>query len=232
TLLVILSSIIFGITVFIYMGAYTAGTLESLSTGALIRQTLRGIARAVGLYLPFGLFMALFLFPLMIVPVAGVLAVFGLVVYGAVILTMGYAALIIENRGIGESVRRAVDLLKGLWWQTFGLLVTLAIQTYLFMIVILIPLVVTLALTSANTPEGTLPFENIGWVAALASFLYFSVAAIMQMVFNIAIGVQYFNLSERKEMTGLLNKLEAIEVRIEEPLSDPPTAETEPGSGV
>jgi hypothetical protein len=113
--------------------------------------------------------------------------------------------MVIENTSFGYAFSQSFKLIKDNWWSTFGALVVVYIIIYVASLVVVIPSALLNAgslfmrLTKGGPPV-TLP------VAILSTILQ-QVSHIFQIIMVVAIALCYFNLTESKEGTGLIERM-------------------------
>lgn len=120
-------------------------------------------------------------------------------VYLVVTLSLFFAVSVLENSGFMTAISRCIELIKGKWWSTFGLLFIMATLFYLVFaslgaLAVLVGGVKSLLFSSGS---GFSPFLVV--VAAVSGVLsvFFYVPLMLVLAF------QYFNLVERREGVGL-----------------------------
>lgn len=121
-----------------------------------------------------------------------------------------------EKKGFFDALRRSFNLIQGKWWSTFGF----AFVIYFIMSsvagLIVIPFYIILAVQlyhsveTAATPQFT---AGMQWSFIIFFTVYYLASIILNMLPNIAIAFQYFNLVELKEARGLISQFETIGVQ-------------------
>lgn len=145
-----------------------------------------------------GIIMSLFLglcFALCIIP--------GIYVFPAV--TLFYPVLILENAGFSFSFNRAFKLLKDEWWITFATLLVIFFIYYACAMVIQIP-AVAISMAGAFMQNANAFFGTYGVIAAVAQ----QVSQVFMIIPIVGAAVIYFNLVERKESTGLMERIDSL----------------------
>ncbi len=140
-------------------------------------------------------------------------------IFVAVAFSLVPIVIVTEKIGFVEAIGRSSNLISGHWWFTFGLIFVI----YLIMIGIGMVFMVPVMIISFIIPivfgnpelitEGYWPIRLISGVSEISSFFY--------AFFTIALTFHYYSLVEKKEATGLLSKIEAL---------DDSTPPVEPGS--
>ena len=202
-----------------YMLLYEEGFFvrgETLSAGALWAATKPLFVPVLSVQIAAGVVAALPI--LAIVALAAALESWGLgaalgavwfcaVVYFSPGFSMATPVAIIEGEGPFSAIKRGVELVKGFWWQTFGVTVVASILSAVFAIPLSIAAGV--AGVALDGPVGD------GLNALLTSVGYVSYVVLIGATL-----LQYFNLVERKEGRQLDARIEEIgmEDDDEEPL--------------
>ena len=127
-------------------------------------------------------------------------------VYLVVALSLFFAVSVLENSGFMTAISRCIDLIKGKWWSTFGLLFIMGILFYLVfaslgVLVVLVGGVKSLLFSAGS--GFSLSLIVITAVSGLLSVLFY-------VPLMLVLAFQYFNLVERREGVGLrllVNKL-------------------------
>jgi len=122
-------------------------------------------------------------------------------VYLFPILSLILPIIVFENVGLGYSWSKSFQLIKENWWQTFGAIVVIVIITYAAMMIFVIPVtffsVGTMFLSKAKPSSSAFMLTTI--VSALCYVFY--------MLPSITAALCYFNLNEKLEGTGLMNRI-------------------------
>jgi hypothetical protein len=110
--------------------------------------------------------------------------------------------IMIEGKGVTDSLSRSLYLIRDKWWSTFGLMFIMAIIIGIMGMIFSIPTAIV-QLTAVGKSEASLPYIA---VTAIATGL----SKLLESVIVIAMGFQYFNLVERRDGTGLLGQINNI----------------------
>ena len=132
--------------------------------------------------------------------------------YVGTVMSLIAPIMIIENKSFGEAFSRCFFLISEKWWSTFGLLVVTALiagfMGYIFQLPQLVFTVVfALHKTSDAMAEPTL-WEQVGII--VSSVISTVGTNLLQSIVFVGLIFQFYNLVERKEAQGLLNKLESF----------------------
>ncbi|WP_420388290.1 hypothetical protein [Roseivirga sp.] len=131
-------------------------------------------------------------------------------------MTVMFTALpvqIFEGVGIGTALNKSFRLLKGHWWSSLGLLILLMLIYNVVIMVFAIPFYVSLFANYFTTTGTDLMEETptyvillnylFGIIFLLGSFITYSVPLV-------GLTIQYFSLSEEKDATALMRKIDAF----------------------
>lgn len=152
-------------------------------------------------------------------PVVAVLAVIGLFVLILLVsslLMLIYPIRNFERINFFEAIGRAISLNNGKWWSTAGLVLVTSIIQFVIMLALAIPMyaVTFFQYFHAENPQEFLfqasEFSLFTVFSALASIAYSVGFTLVGSIIFIAISFQYFNLRERREASGLLERLQSF----------------------
>jgi hypothetical protein len=132
--------------------------------------------------------------------------VFGtLATYLAIVLSLFFPVLWLEDSGVFATVGRCFQLIKGHWWATFGLLAVVSIIQGMLLIVFVIPQYAVMIGKMMHVPG--LDSDVLGLVAQCiyAVGIMFTYAIPL-----LALAFQYFHLAEQKEGWGLRLLVETL----------------------
>ncbi len=115
-----------------------------------------------------------------------------------------------QEVGAFEAVGRSLRLVKGHWWATLGVAFVVGVAYFVFAIVVSLPTYAIIGLASVTAADGgatsglyQVLMTAFGVVSGLAGTVLYALPLY-------AIAFQYFNLVERKERTGLMERVEAV----------------------
>jgi hypothetical protein len=114
-----------------------------------------------------------------------------------------------ERIGLFEALTRAFYLVKGYWWQTFGLVIICLLMQYALLFVCMVPFMIVGFTTEMFTQMGT----SLGSTVAFAICVSIAITLIITLsccLFFTVSAFQYFSLVERKESVGLLRRIESM----------------------
>lgn len=147
-----------------------------------------------------------------IIPLIGILASFGsffLILYFVVALMPIYTVRLREDIGIFDAISRCRELIRDNWWMTFGLLVvTGGICTLLFYAVagaayLIGKGLIHLVATSTATLLQSLLFQVLVLPVVMAGMILYIIPTLAGVL-------QYFNLLEKLEGVGVLERIEKL----------------------
>ena len=120
------------------------------------------------------------------------------------IASIMFPILVIENGSIGYAIRQSFRLIKDHWWVTFGTLFVIALITGACAGLVALPLAVANGISMALSIKGGMHFNKILMVGtAIIQHL----AYVFYIIPVVAAALCYFNLTEVKEGTGMLNRI-------------------------
>lgn len=125
-------------------------------------------------------------------------------IYLSPIFALVPAIMVMENGSFGYSFNQSFKLIKDNWWVTFGIIVVIYIILYVLNLFISIPSFIlgigNVFLHMRDTKAISLP------IAIMVSLLQ-TVEYAFQILIMVAVGLCYFSLSESKEGTGLMERI-------------------------
>lgn len=155
---------------------------------------------------PMAFFAAILSF--LIIPVIYILMGFFMV-----IMFTAIPAQIFEGIGIGGGLNKAFRLLKGNWWSSLGLLLLLMLIYNVVIVVFAVPFYASMIFSFLSTSEVDLMQETPMYVTLL-NYLFGAILLIGSfMTYSIPLvgmTIQYFSLSEEKDATALMKKIDAF----------------------
>ncbi len=135
-------------------------------------------------------------------------------IYLAVLLSLIYIVQINERKGFFAAMSRCGTIISGKWWSTFGLLFvtwTIAmVLAYAVMIPFSMISVFSMFTDLTDLSQGMIYEEPSSFrqLLTIVSSMVFSLFFYIMLMFpSISIAFQYFNLVERKESVGLMEKI-------------------------
>lgn len=119
--------------------------------------------------------------------------------YLMIALSLFFAVDMMEDHGFVPSISRSLQLVRGKWWSTFGLLAIMLLVIYVVFAGIGVVAVLGGGIKSLVLSTGTLSGPVLTVVSALSGVL----SIVLYLPLMLVLAFQYFNLVERKEGVGL-----------------------------
>ncbi len=128
-------------------------------------------------------------------------------IYLGIIFTIIYIVRIEEKLSFFESISRCRYLISGNWWFTLALILIFTVIQYFFTFLFLIPQYIAMFIGLLHMQNGQISFNRtlMTITSIIGSVSYFFYAIVL-----IGISLHYFSLVEKKEATGLMEKLETL----------------------
>ncbi|HTD98616.1 MAG TPA: hypothetical protein VK668_04995 [Mucilaginibacter sp.] len=139
------------------------------------------------------------------------------VIYFLTVFSLFFPIVIIENGSFGYAFGKSFKLIRGKWWNTFGVVFVVAIIVYAGFLLVLIPFSV------ASGGVITFLSYNVSLPLAIAYTVCISLVQVLNIVPLTASSVTYFSYIEDKEGAGLFERIDAIGKTVED--IDPATNE-------
>lgn len=135
----------------------------------------------------------------------GIPLVFALATYLAVVLSLFFPVLWLEDGGVLATVGRCFHLIKGRWWATFGLLAVVGLIQGMLLIVFIIPQYAVMIGKMMHVPG-----LNSDVLGLVAQCIYAVGIMFTYTLPLLALAFQYFHLAEQKEGWGLRLLVDAL----------------------
>ncbi len=146
---------------------------------------------------------------------AGIIAMFGLLLlfFGAlwlaIVFTMAMPLRAFERASIGDCIGRSFKLVKGHWWETFGLVLVLAMLIGFVSYFIYLPFLLLTGFGAMSGLEDPMQAgEQLGWMMTVFMLVAGVVNVLLQPFLQVPIGLQALSLLEEKEGRGLLQRVD------------------------
>lgn len=126
-------------------------------------------------------------------------------VYLSPIFALVTPIMIAENTSFGYAFNQSFKLIRDNWWSTFGVFVVVYIILYVINLVISLPSTILGAGNfflhfTKNSQALSLPIAIITTLLQSISFFF-------QILMSVTVGIVYFSLTEIKEGTGLMERI-------------------------
>ena len=138
-------------------------------------------------------------------------------IYLGVTLSLALPIFIFEDQGVGKSFSKSFQLIKGKWWSTFGLLIITSIIASIISYVFSIPVYLgflgdMFSSIEASPGDPSAVFESFSsWYMVVGLGFMLVGTYVTYLIPLIALGFQYFNLSERVDGKGIRNQIDEFE---------------------
>ena len=146
-----------------------------------------------------------------IIPCLGGLAYIVGLVYFMVSIAPLFPMLVREEIGIVEGMKRSMALVKEHWWATLGVVFVAFIIYSMLGGLFMVPYYIFFFINMMHTIDGTSVNSLIQIGMVVSSAVGSLGTVLLYSIPLVAIALHYFNLVERKERTGLMTAIEAID---------------------
>ncbi|MEM6262659.1 MAG: hypothetical protein AAGI38_09150 [Bacteroidota bacterium] len=140
-------------------------------------------------------------------PVVGGFLFIGLVVLMVYLMVaLCFVLLITMNEDIGlmQAISRSFSLIKGHWWQTFGLIIVFYLLLMIATWLVQIPVS-----TVSYLGEGSSLIEN-KWYLIISGSIVSFLSGLLQVVYMVPINLQYFSLLKEDDTEGNSHLIDQI----------------------
>lgn len=117
-------------------------------------------------------------------------------------MTIFFPVMVLENRTFSFSFNRSFKLIRDNWWITAATLLVIYIITYAFTTIVQLPAL--LLMMVAEITHGEKPISD---VYVYATAITQNIAYVFYIIPIVASALVYYNLIERKESVGLLERM-------------------------
>jgi hypothetical protein len=206
-----------------YMVLYEERRSNNIDVATVWQRTRGSFWSYVGAFFLFFLLLMAVYFVLILLMVAlaaisEVMMFFGLLLVYAAIFYLGVSSsftffiMTYEKKNFIDSLARSFRLINGEWWSSFGyysiIYLVMSAIAMAFILPIYIILIV-IVLHSVETNSEVIP-ESIQWIFIVLFGGYYFLSVFLQLLPNVAVVFQYFNLVELKESRGLISQIESM----------------------
>ncbi|MDQ3395508.1 MAG: hypothetical protein M3512_15560 [Bacteroidota bacterium] len=159
---------------------------------------------------------------ILLVIISGILIFIGFIMfiipgfYLMVVLSLAIPVYIFEGEGVGTAFSKSFSLIKDKWWSTFGLIIITmliaSVISYIFFIPFYAMMIGSMfsTMSEGNDPEAALAIFS-SWYTTVGMSIMMVGSYITYLIPIIAIGFQYFNLSERMDGKGIRKEIKEFE---------------------
>ncbi len=152
-------------------------------------------------------------FILMAIPLVGRLVLFAsifFVPFYLVRFSFFYSARLVESAPITSSFGRSGELVRGRWWQVFGLLVGATILTMVVGLIVLLPSMIVQTLQGTGVIDPISENSLLGVILTIVSGLFSGVSSTIGMITYLFLGVYFFSRREELEGGALMADIRSI----------------------
>lgn len=135
-------------------------------------------------------------------------------VYFGIVLGLAPAIFVFEKKGVGNSFSDAFKLIKGQWWNTFGVVLVVSLLVFILGQAFSVPTIIYQmikigTLAGKDNPEAVLGifkdpiYLGLNVLSYAFQFILYSVTIISSVFI-------YYDLNEQKKQTGTLEQIEKL----------------------
>lgn len=133
-------------------------------------------------------------------------------IYFLVTLAPFFAARLYEPIGVFAALSRSMQLVKGYWWETLGIVFVVGMVANFLGSILMIPVGIVMGIAQI-TSEGGEEIMNTGMLGVVMTALIMLGMVVSYLIVAmpmLAGTLQYFNLVEKSEGVGIMSKIEQI----------------------
>ena len=135
-------------------------------------------------------------------------------VYLAIVFSLTTSIMVFENKGIGDTISHSFTLIKGEWWNTFGVLIVVSILVsilgYIFSVPAMMYQIIKMG-TMLGEDDPTQLFDLFKDPVYIAlNVLSYVGKYILSSITLIASVFIYYDLNEQKNLTGTIEKIDSL----------------------
>jgi len=134
--------------------------------------------------------------------------------YISIVLSLAMPIMVFENKSIGDTISHSFKLIKGEWWNTFGVVLVIGILVsmlgFIFSVPALIYQFISMGISiTSDDPTAILEILEdpiylvLNLIAYLGKFLFYSITLVSSAFI-------YFDLNEQKNFTGTFEKIDNL----------------------
>lgn len=131
-------------------------------------------------------------------------------IYLSITLSLVLTIRVIEESDFERAIKRSIELIKENWWFTAGLLIVAYLIVSILSFVIQLPTYILILIAAFQSTDPTTAFTENGAMFSIAT-AWASLAMFFYTLFSVVLVFHYYNLVERKEAPGLIERIENIE---------------------
>ena len=122
-------------------------------------------------------------------------------IYLFVVFSMVIPIMVFENASIEFSFKKAFRIIKGNWWLSLGVMLVISIVVLMIMLVLMLPPMIIYGGSQWLTGKS---LDN---VAGILQAISINLCKVLWMVTVIGLALLYFSLTEQKEGTSLIGRI-------------------------
>lgn len=132
-------------------------------------------------------------------------------IYVSIAFSLVPVILVMEESSFSESIGRSSRLISGHWWLTLGLIIVLYIVYIVISFVLNIPIYALTFISALTSSDPGAFIIQPDWKMKIATAIS-SISYLFYALFTMGLTFHYFSLKEKKEATGLFEKIDSINV--------------------
>lgn len=134
-------------------------------------------------------------------------------IYLYVPLSLVFTVMVFRNKDVSDSITESFQLVKNEWWMTFATLLVMGIVVGIIGAVFTIPSMIYMFINGIVSAEQGSAADLSGmfdWVYVTLNTIASAIRFLLYIITAIATAFIYFNLNERKNLTGTFEKIDAL----------------------
>ena len=195
----LISYLFIALSVYEFILIYLEKGSGEISVGEVWDRMKSDLLKVTGAYI--GFFIIVFIaFLLLIIPG----------IYLSVALNFIIIVMLYEKKNFIESLSRSMNLVSGKWWFTFGLIIVLGLIQGFISVILQMPLSIASFVMIFSAMDGS----SVGGVSNIIMIILSIIASFGNLFYAIVVTgtiFHYFNMVERKEATGLMERIDSID---------------------
>lgn len=136
--------------------------------------------------------------------IVAIVIIFVPLIYILTIFSLFFPIVILENTGFGYAFGKCFRLVKGRWWNTFGVVIVSAIVVYAGFLLVSLPFSIL-----SGGSITFLPY-NVSMVMVVLYTVLMALYQILNIMPLTCTAVAYFSYAEDKESTGLMERIDTL----------------------
>ena len=135
-------------------------------------------------------------------------------IYLGIVLSLASSIMIFEDKNVGDSFSHSFTLIKGEWWNTFGVLIVVWLLVSILGQAFSIPAIIYQFIKMGTVMEGSDPIEifsifkdPIYLALNIFSYIFKFILYSIPLISTVFI---YYDLNEQKNLTGTFEKIDSL----------------------